>query len=467
MLQKLISKIKRKVNIFLDYIKEVLSQGDDETSKYIIKWISNVCQGKKNDSCLYFKSIQGDGKQTLSVILCNRVLGKELAIISSSETLTTRFNEILNGKLLVVFEELPTFTKCQWDYIDSKLKDMITGNSQMYENKNTKAYSSENINNYIINTNVDQIKSSNGRRYFIVPVSGKHNKDTEYFENIYSNCDNDEVGEAIYNYFLSIDTSNFRAQRDMPENTLKLDAIAEHLPLEYKFLKFEYILTNKDLKGRASTIHSDYEVYCAQNDKKPMSLIQFNRKLGEVNIHTKISHGNTCYNISNKELKEIGNKRYWFHELDGEMKQEQECKKDFSKKVDYEYLDVQNLEEDKKSFLIKNIIENKELFKQIEKLFYEKNKPKKKKEQPAITEKINEEHSISSNVCLVEPSKTIQVKDEEEKKPNIFYNLDCLLEDQKKAEKEKDNKINIPQREMEIEPISESEKEVILKVVFD
>jgi hypothetical protein len=58
------------------------------------------------------------------------------------------------GKLFVVFEELPVMNKNEWNMCDSKLKDMATGTEMGFADKNVKRVQAENINNYIIITNV-------------------------------------------------------------------------------------------------------------------------------------------------------------------------------------------------------------------------------------------------------------------------------------------------------------------------
>jgi len=57
-----------------------------------------------------------------------------------------------------------------------------------YEDKYEKAFECENLNNYVINTNVDAIKHSEGRRYFILDLSNKRQDDHKYFDNLRKKC---------------------------------------------------------------------------------------------------------------------------------------------------------------------------------------------------------------------------------------------------------------------------------------
>jgi hypothetical protein len=140
--------------------------------------------------------------------------------------------------LFVFFEEFPSTSEREWASISSKLKDLVTGFDAMYENKNEKSIGVAKISNYIINTNDNAIKHSEGRRFFVMDVSTKRMQDTKYFNNIAKRCCNDRVGEALFAYFKAVDTSNFDAQHGMPQlcsnltrkNTLyKVKALLKYL----------------------------------------------------------------------------------------------------------------------------------------------------------------------------------------------------------------------------------------------
>ena len=48
--------IKTKVNIFLDFIYEVLCNKNIEIQTHLNKWISNMCKGNKNDCAIILKT---------------------------------------------------------------------------------------------------------------------------------------------------------------------------------------------------------------------------------------------------------------------------------------------------------------------------------------------------------------------------------------------------------------------------
>ena len=89
----------------------------------------------------------------------------------------------------------------------------------------------------MINTNVESLKNSDGRRIIILPLSSCKKGDYEYMNNIRNKCFNLEVGEAFYSYMMSIDITNYYAQKCFPDTENKLLAIANQLDPVEKFLK--------------------------------------------------------------------------------------------------------------------------------------------------------------------------------------------------------------------------------------
>jgi len=175
--------VKQKVELFLSYIKDILASGDENVYQYIIKWISNMCKGNKNDSALVFKTnAKGVGKSTLPTMLRKYILGENLSLESGSEPLKTKFNTILAGKLFVNFEELETFSASEWTAVSSVLKRQITSDTMNFEKKGQDTYTSDNINNYILLSNHDV--DDDGRRFFVADIS-THKKEIERIGKIY------------------------------------------------------------------------------------------------------------------------------------------------------------------------------------------------------------------------------------------------------------------------------------------
>ena len=306
--------VRDKMNIILNMIKEISCNNNDELYNAYIKYLSQLVKGIKTEVIIYKKSEQGTGKSTETDFLINYVLGPDLCLISGVEPLTTNFNKILLGKLLVVFEELPTFNEREWAAVSSKLKTMTTEKTHIYRGLFKNPIEAENISNFIINTNCESIKDSNGRRIMIMPVSTSRKGDYEYFKQIRSKCFNLEVGECFFSYLMSIDSEEFKAERDFPENDHKRLAIANLLHPVFKFLKNEFILKSLPLeKVKPKDLHNHYQVW---KGDKILGKNDFMKKLEDVGISYRILHGNNYYRESLEFLNEIATKNKWICQYD-------------------------------------------------------------------------------------------------------------------------------------------------------
>lgn len=307
--------IKNKVNLYINFMKEVLASGDDDVLEYLLNWCSNVVKGNKNTSVLYLKGIEGIGKSTFSEFLQRYVIGSKNSVESDAQPLRTPYNKELCGKLLVVFEELPVFSDKEWEGISSTLKKSVTSSTQNYSDKFEKRFICENLNNYIINTNVEALKHSEGRRYFLLDVSTHRKQDYEYFGRIKNECFNNQVGEAFFNYLREIDTTSFNPQR-MPETKSKKDALYDRLDYVYKFLKDEYLFKNKHVICTLTDLYGNYQNYCKNLDRKPYTKTNFTKKLREIGKDYYPSKGQNRYSIHLNELRDLAEKYNWIHDID-------------------------------------------------------------------------------------------------------------------------------------------------------
>ena len=335
---------KNKLKLYLELVKEIVCGNKEEVYDYIIKWIANMFNGKKNESVLYLKTTQeGIGKSTfieflyycLGFNICSKDAG-------NMDALVTQFNSMLCGQLLVVFEEMPVSDDKQWALVSGKLKDLVTGDIATYNEKNMKHFKCENINNYIINTNVEAIKDSQGRRIFILPIDTKRAGQPEYFLNIKNKCYNDEVAKCFIAMLKTIDLTNFNSGV-YPMTDTKLDAIANRMDEVYKYLKNEYILNNKGIdKILLSEFYLDYVNYydssSGRNEdrnykKTRYTKIEFNKKLSEIGIKPYLCQGVNKFNISKGELLDIFKLKNFIHTTDVFLKEEKKNTKE--DEIDY------------------------------------------------------------------------------------------------------------------------------------
>ncbi len=337
---------KAGVDMMLQFIKSVWASDNEIAFNYLISWIANLCQGNKNNTILYLKSfVEGIGKSTVTSFLMKHVLGNAICIESNSDPLKSAYNEILCGKLLVVFEELESSNTGDWNVISTKLKRWSTSNEIVYTDKYIKSYTSNNINNYIICTNQDAVKSSEGRRYFICDLSTKYKGNDKYFNDLYDTCFTDEVGKAFFQYMLKVDVKKFNPQK-MPETKAKNISHSDRLHSLFKFIKFNYILENKDLKISTKELFKDYSDYLIMSGATvSMTKNKMISLLREHSIDYKSSNSKAMYNISNATLRTIGEKFKWFFSDDAEESDENLINKDESDYMKVKKSDYENMQE--------------------------------------------------------------------------------------------------------------------------
>ncbi len=307
--------------MMLDCIKEISCNNDNNLYLQYEKYIAQLCRGIKTEVIMYRKSREGIGKSTETEFLMKYVLGEGICLLSGTEPLVTNNNKIFLGKLLIVFEELPVFGMREWEAVSSKLKTLTTEKTAMYRGLFKDPFQAENISNFMINTNVESIKNSSGRRYIILPCSEARMGDFDYFENIKTKCYNNEVGEAFYSYMKEIDISGFYAQKSFPDTENKLLAIANQLDPVEKFLKFNYILKNKAIfKVKTTDFYKFYVDFCLQHSHKYLTNTMFYATLKNIKIEKgPKNNGYYYYNVPLEDLKALSQKCKWVCEFDEEI----------------------------------------------------------------------------------------------------------------------------------------------------
>ena len=69
--------------------------------------------------------------------------------------------------------------------MSTKLKRWSTSNEIKYCDKFVKSHQSNNINNYIINTNVEALQDSNGRHIYMLDLNKKYENDHAFIDDLY------------------------------------------------------------------------------------------------------------------------------------------------------------------------------------------------------------------------------------------------------------------------------------------
>jgi hypothetical protein len=423
-------EIKKKVNIMLDLLKSIWCNGHDNQYQFLLKWFSNLVRGNKNQSCLYNKAIEGIGKSTFTDFFIKYVIGERLVYKGGSSPITSNFNAILMGKLLIVFEELENFSTAQWSLVSSRLKRDLTSDTKEYERKGVDSIVTKNFSNIIINSNVDAIKDTEGRRIYISEFNTFRKGDYPYFKMVTKECYNLTVGEAFYNYLIDKVNIDDYHDQDFPVTQAKLDAYAKRLDVTSQFLKYEYVLKKKNINNTLADFYDEFKSYCSFKDKKPITKIDFHSKLKELQIKSYRSNLNIRIKYSIEDLEKLADKNKWIHETD-ELNIDDDD--DDSEDEKENPLDQGIIKDNvcKKDVIIKDLQnQNNELLKQLEELkkqFASLTAPIPEPEPEPI---IEDEIIIKTKKSKKSKTKVIkQVEEQSDEDDNYKQDLDELLDE--------------------------------------
>ncbi|PKY59835.1 hypothetical protein RhiirA4_516622 [Rhizophagus irregularis] len=166
------------------------SKSDWNLTEYIIKWLAGVSAGRKMYSILYLKSGQGWGKGIITDFIQRSVLGTQLVYKTSDpQTILGSFNGQLQGKVLLLLEEMPT-EKSQWNSLYRSLKDKVTSDIMEIHEKYKTPIHYKNFMSTIVLTNENALRVENDdRRTVFLDVSPSRKGDLNYFK---------KLGDAVH-----------------------------------------------------------------------------------------------------------------------------------------------------------------------------------------------------------------------------------------------------------------------------
>ena len=399
--------IKKKVDKMISYIKLIWASNNEEILQYLLCWFSNVIKKKKNSSCIIAKSNEGCGKSTLTKFFSDHCIGDKLSCKGKADHLKGCHNLQLLGKTFVCFEELQTFSDREWAAIDSEIKDMITDNKGSYTDKYEKRIEAENYSNYIVNTNFNAIKSSQGRRYFVSDINPEKMDDFEYFEDLRKTCFNDKVGYAFSCYLNDINTDDFNSLK-FPMTKNKADLCAALLSPIEKFLKDTFYLKKTGINSKPKDLQDSYNMWLIENNMRECKSIQkFCISMRELSLDYSSEHGkNNIYKITYDKLKIVATKRKWSHELDEFEGNEPEPTNHNMDEIEVEELKLYKSEN-------KNLKKQIEALKQELELLKNQIKPEPIKEEVKVVKETKTKTKVKEVKPIKKSKKEVEITREE------------------------------------------------------
>ncbi len=212
-----------KIQDFLNHIRHIWANDNEDTYNYILNWFSKLLQNpwKKNNICLVLHSIEGVGKSFI-LDMIGKIIGSDYYISTSNlKHILGDFNGDAEGKILVNLNE----TGMWYDKkIVGSFKEFITDNNIQINKKGIQSYKIDNYCNTIITTNEDHIVNIDGndRRFNILECNNKkYNK--EYYQKIA-----DTNLQDLADYFYSRDISTYDS-RDFVKSELHQQQVKKNM----------------------------------------------------------------------------------------------------------------------------------------------------------------------------------------------------------------------------------------------
>lgn len=198
-------------SIFIDHLRFLCPT--EEEAEYLCNWLAHVVQrpGVKIMCAVVLVGQQGTGKSAVSQIM-TAILGlRNVAVVSTSEV-KSDFNEWLQGKQLIIVEEIMALGRRE---IMNNLKPLITQSQVTINKKYQRPYEIENAANFIFLSNsIDALLlEQSDRRYFVV-TSDSQPREPAYYRHLFQWAD--EHAGVILNWLLTRDIRGFNPNKPPP-----------------------------------------------------------------------------------------------------------------------------------------------------------------------------------------------------------------------------------------------------------
>jgi len=321
------NEVQTHVSIILDHIKHVLCSNIQDQSNYMFGWLSNMISGRKMGTALFLHSGQGTGKSIITKFIQNNVLGYNITYSTSNErVIIGQFNKELEGKVLLILKEMSGSKTSDWITFANRLKEFITGNKLIIEEKGKTPYQVTNIVSLIINSNNSRAVrlDTDDRRFFIPDISDQYIGNTEYFNRLVEAMNYPKVGEAFYSLMLDFANKRSFDERKIPKAYTKQIMLSGAVHSVHTFIKANYLAsTQSDLDIPSNNLYNEYKHWFKEhvsNHKKPSTIQEFSKKMQEIGLTAKQVRWNKTrkmrYQASREEIYNTYKKKGWIDDLE-------------------------------------------------------------------------------------------------------------------------------------------------------
>ena len=170
--------------LFLDHLFHNVCRGEDALFAWVMGWFASIFQfpRAKTGNALVLRGAQGAGKTIVGQII-GALLGRHYTLAGDPRFVTGRFNAHLANCLLLQLDE------ATWggDHVATgKLKDLITGDTQMIEFKGKEPITVKNYVRLMISSNNDWVVPAGleERRFATLDIGEEQMQNASYFRAI-------------------------------------------------------------------------------------------------------------------------------------------------------------------------------------------------------------------------------------------------------------------------------------------
>jgi len=192
-----VDPIEGDVAPFLDFTLNTICNGDKNLFEYVMAWLANIIQDptKKPGTALVLRGDQGIGKGFFASCL-GAVLGYHYLEVNDPVYLVGRFTHHLRDKLVIYADEGSFSGRKATD----KLKNMITSEQVLIEQKFRTPYNVDNFMRIIISGNHERLiaASHDERRYCVLDVSQRRKGDWAYWGEMFKWRDNEGAAALLH-----------------------------------------------------------------------------------------------------------------------------------------------------------------------------------------------------------------------------------------------------------------------------
>jgi hypothetical protein len=272
--------VKGTCDRYLEHLKNVICNGNDEYYDYILDWMSDAIQNptKKPGVAIVLRGGSGTGKGTFATIF-GSLFGNHFLPLTEAKHITGTFNSHLMNCILLFADEAMFGGD---EKAEAALKTLITESTKEIEFKYQNAFIVPNYIHLIIASNKQYVVRLEGddRRYFVLDVNKIAQKKHAYFDAIYKEAD--KGGRQALMYFL-LNRKIRKNLKNIPETEASKELKEFSLSLEASFWKSKLedgwterlFISSKDL-------YLEYVVYFKDTETKLMNKNMFSRVMTKI-----------------------------------------------------------------------------------------------------------------------------------------------------------------------------------------